>query len=198
MKYLLFLLLVSYLNADEFAFIKPVAVEEAPVVQTQKQKSEKEETVKKTSEIKKVVKKADSDNDGIIDEKDKCPNTSRDFIVDYQGCPKTATLKINFTPLSYDVSQELIKNLEEFANFLQENKSYQVVIYGYTDSTGDAEENKILSQQRAEAVKKALERYKISSTRLTAVGMGEQNPIADNSTKEGRAKNRRIEVELIY
>jgi len=196
MKYLLLLLLLSlWLNAKEFQFIQPVAVEEAPV-----QKVIKKEQIKETPapKVKQKVKKADSDNDGVIDEKDKCPNTSKNFIVDYQGCPKTATLKITFASWQYNISDDLVENLKTFAKFLQENKSYQVVIYGYTDSIGDAESNKLLSQRRANSVKKALEGYGIRSTRLTAVGMGEADPIADNMYAEGRAKNRRIEVELIY
>ncbi len=200
MRYLLLLLLSLLLNAKEFPFIQPVAVEEAPIQKVIKKETPQEKKIKdeQTTKTKEIVKKVDSDNDGIIDEKDKCPNTSKDFIVDYQGCPKTATLQITFESWKYNISDDLIKNLKTFAEFLQENKSYQVVIYGYTDSMGDADSNKLLSQRRANAVKKALEDYGISSTRLTAVGMGEANPIADNMYAEGRAKNRRIEVELIY
>lgn len=198
MKYLLFLIIPFLLSGDEFRFIKPVAVEEAPVVTTQVKKQVTPKTKVEKEKPKAVVKRKDSDGDGVVDEKDKCPNTSKDFIVDYQGCPKTASLKITFEPKSYKISSGLGEDLENFATFLKDNKGYQVVIYGYTDSLGDAEENKILSQQRADAVKKAIEAYGISSTRLTAVGMGEQDPIADNSTPEGRAKNRRIDVELIY
>jgi len=200
MKYLLILALCIYLNANEFPFIQPLSVEKAPAKTTLSKQIKKEKETKRTqkSKVRQVVKKTDSDKDGVVDEKDKCPNTSKDFIVDYQGCPKTAKLKINFAPKSHEVTKELVENLNSFALFLKNNKSYQVVIYGYTDNTGNSDENKILSQQRAEAVKKALESYGIRSTRLTAVGMGERDPIADNTTQEGRAKNRRIDVELIY
>ena len=81
--------------------------------------------------------------------------------------------------------------------FLEKNRGYQVIIYGYTDALGDTEANKELSQERANAVKEALTRYGISLTRLTSIGKGEENPIADNTSSEGRAKNRRIKVELI-
>ncbi len=206
MSYLL-LLVPFLLSAEEFKFIQPVSVEEAPfkkVVKKQKQKqklTQKQEEKKaqtQKSETKQTTKEPDSDGDGVVDTKDKCPNTSKDFIVDYQGCPKTATLKINFESSKYNISDNLIQDLKTFADFLQENKSYQVVIYGYTDNSGDERKNKILSQKRADTVKKALESYGINSTRLTAVGMGDKDPIADNTDPEGRAKNRRIEVELIY
>ena len=200
MRYLSVLLLVVLANANEFKFIQPLSVEEAPTQKVVEKEVSKEKKIKETKikKSKQPVKKADSDNDGVIDEKDKCPNTSKNFIADYQGCPKTATLEITFAPQQYNISDDLVENLKTFVKFLQENKSYQVVIYGYTDSIGDADVNKLLSQRRANAVKKALEAYGIRSTRLTAVGMGEADPIADNMYAEGRAKNRRIEVELIY
>ncbi|MCW8838497.1 MAG: OmpA family protein [Thiovulaceae bacterium] len=139
----------------------------------------------------------DSDGDGVVDSKDTCPNTSTEFVVDGYGCPQTATLKVNFKSSKWDVDQKLIDDLQNFALFLKENKGYDVIIYGYTDSVGKAHLNKELSQNRAEAVKEALTRYGISTTRMTAIGKGEENPIGDNSTKEGRAQNRRIEVELL-
>ena len=139
----------------------------------------------------------DSDDDGIPDSKDKCENTSKDFVVDGYGCPQTATLKVTFKSGRYDVDKKLINDLQNFALFLKENKGYDVIIYGYTDSMGKAASNLKLSQNRANAVKEALTRYGISETRLTSIGKGEENPVGDNKTKEGRAQNRRIEVELL-
>lgn len=139
----------------------------------------------------------DSDGDGIPDARDKCPDTSKDFVVDGYGCPQTANLQIQFESGKYSVDDALIQQLETFALFLKENKGYQVIIYGYTDNIGSPEANQKLSQKRAEAVKEGLIRYEISETRLTSIGMGDKNPIAENTTSQGRAANRRIEVELI-
>jgi OOP family OmpA-OmpF porin len=139
----------------------------------------------------------DSDFDGVIDSKDECPDTSVDFKVDDSGCPKTATLKVQFKPYKYDITENTTQNIKTFAQFLKENIGYQVIIYGYTDSSGDKFKNKILSQYRANSVRKALISYGIDRHRLTAIGKGSQNPIADNSTAEGRILNRRIEVELV-
>jgi OOP family OmpA-OmpF porin len=139
----------------------------------------------------------DSDDDGVADSKDKCPGTSKDFMVDGYGCPQTATLKVTFDSGKYAITDKIVSELQGFALFLKENKGYQVIILGYTDSRGDKKKNKVLSQSRADTIKEALIRYGIGETRLTAIGKGIENPIADNATKEGRAKNRRIEVELI-
>lgn len=139
----------------------------------------------------------DSDEDGIVDSKDQCPGTTKEFNVDGYGCPQTATLRVTFPPNKFNVDEKLISQLEDFALFLRQNPGYDVVIYGYTDSQGNSGINQKLSQRRADAVKEALTRYGISSIRLTAIGKGEEDPIADNSTVEGRAQNRRIEVELL-
>jgi OOP family OmpA-OmpF porin len=139
----------------------------------------------------------DSDDDGVPDSKDQCPDTSKEFVVDGYGCPQTATIKVNFKPAKYDITDDIINDLQNFALFLKQNRGYDVIIYGYTDNLGKASANKLLSQKRANSVKEVLVRYGISETKLTAIGKGEENPIGNNETKEGRAKNRRIEVELL-
>lgn len=71
-----------------------------------------------------------------------------------------------------------------------------IAISGYTDSDGSESYNKRLSTNRASAVRYYLISRGVSSKKLKAVGYGESNPIADNSTKEGKAKNRRIEFNV--
>ena len=75
---------------------------------------------------------------------------------------------------------------------LNANPSALVVVEGYTDNQGDPAANLLLSQQRAEAVVAFLLSGGIAEGRLSAIGYGEENPIASNSTDEGRAQNRRI------
>jgi outer membrane protein OmpA-like peptidoglycan-associated protein len=77
---------------------------------------------------------------------------------------------------------------------LQDSPELVVEIQGHTDNTGDPAADQVLSEQRATAVKSALTAEGIAANRLTAKGYGLTKPIADNSTPEGRAKNRRVEL----
>lgn len=91
------------------------------------------------------------------------------------------------------ISEEQMNNI---AHILSSMPKVEVKIGGYTDNTGDPELNRKLSLQRAEAVKKALEQKGIEGTRLSTEGYGAQHPVGDNSTEEGRQKNRRIAVRV--
>jgi len=193
---------ISLNASEEFPNIEPYSVEEAPVVKAVEpthmlaEPVAEEKVEKEQSNSQDEVAK-DDDNDGIINKKDKCPNTSSDFMVDGYGCPQTMVLKINFPSGEAKVTDEVIQDVKNFAQFLQDNPGYQVIIYGHTDTSGSEELNMKLSKDRANAVRQVLIRYGIDEMRLTAIGKGGSEPIADNETPEGRAKNRRIEIELI-
>ncbi|HIP14157.1 MAG TPA: cell envelope biogenesis protein OmpA [Sulfurimonas autotrophica] len=138
----------------------------------------------------------DDDKDGVENSLDKCPNTPVGAAVNADGCPQTLNLSINFENNSHQVKEASLPKIEEFANFLKKYKNYTAEIMGYTDSRGSQTYNKKLSQKRADEVKKLLIEKGVEASRLTAIGMGELNPIASNETPEGRAKNRRIEANL--
>ncbi len=89
-----------------------------------------------------------------------------------------------------DVSDAILSNARKT---LEDNPEIQVQIQGFTDAVGSDKTNQRLSQKRADAVKAWLVRSGIAPNRITAKGFGEQNPVGDNSTAEGRQKNRRIE-----
>ena len=87
--------------------------------------------------------------------------------------------------------------LAQFSNSLKSNPDTDVEIYGYTDSTGNDQINIPLSNQRALSVKEFITQQGIPSTRMVSEGFGSSHPIADNSTAEGRAQNRRVEVFIL-
>jgi OOP family OmpA-OmpF porin len=89
-----------------------------------------------------------------------------------------------------------IPQLNELAAYLMENKEIKAEIIGHTDSDGDSEANRILSQGRAEEVRQYLIQNGVQGWRIKATGKGESEPITENRTAEGRAMNRRVEVKL--
>lgn len=141
----------------------------------------------------------DSDGDGVADHKDRCPNTKAGVKVDSQGCEKQLTtteslkVEINFAFDSAEIQPQYTGELRRVAEFLKEHDQVKAVIEGHADSTGEDQYNKNLSQRRANAVREALIRdYGIPANRLSAVGFGEERPVATNATAEGRAENRRV------
>jgi len=139
----------------------------------------------------------DEDRDGVLDSVDQCPGTPCYFSVDQYGCPVKATLRLHFEFNKYKIRPESLPMVENFAEYLKSHQGTHVLIVGHTDSIGTRRYNQILSEKRAEEVKKTLITLGVSPNRLEAEGRGEDEPIATNATPEGRALNRRIEAKLI-
>jgi adhesin transport system outer membrane protein len=96
-----------------------------------------------------------------------------------------------------DLKMEGIDSLSKFSARLKTMQIDKVSAVGHTDSMGSEAYNEKLSQARAEAVKSYLVKQGIDGNKVQASGMGELQPVADNATKEGRAKNRRVDVEVL-
>jgi outer membrane protein OmpA-like peptidoglycan-associated protein len=88
-------------------------------------------------------------------------------------------------------------SLEEVVDLLQTEPDKKIRVEGHTDSMGDADANLLLSEQRAQAVREALVSLGVASERVSALGMGEDFPIASNEDEDGRARNRRVDVILL-
>ena len=107
------------------------------------------------------------------------------------------TLYINFDTNKATIKTESEPIVEEIYTLLKDNADFKVSINGYTDNVGSADHNKKLSEARAQSVVGALIQKGISSNRLQAKGFGQDDPVADNRTDEGKAKNRRVEIVKI-
>jgi OOP family OmpA-OmpF porin len=94
------------------------------------------------------------------------------------------------------VKPEAAKILDRLVVFMQENKDKRVSLSGHTDSIGSEKYNLGLSERRVTAVREYVVKKGVDGSRITGQGFGESKPIADNKTKEGRAKNRRVEVKV--
>jgi OOP family OmpA-OmpF porin len=135
----------------------------------------------------------DSDKDGVTDNLDQCPNTPLGATVDDRGC-WTYAAKVLFDINSAKIKSEAYPMLQEAVLIMKKNPGLMVEVDGHADSTGAAAYNMTLSEKRAEAVKKYFVDQGIDPDRLTTKGFGITKPAASNKTKEGRAKNRRVEL----
>jgi OOP family OmpA-OmpF porin len=139
----------------------------------------------------------DTDKDGVLDYNDECPDTMSGLNVNEVGCPVSMDLRLNFETDSYEISEDGLSKVLDFAEFLKNNLPYNVEIIGHTDSVGEEQYNTILSQNRANSVKDALVNNGVDENRFSTKGVGELEPIETNKTAVGRASNRRIEVKLL-
>jgi outer membrane protein OmpA-like peptidoglycan-associated protein len=148
----------------------------------------------------------DTDNDGVLDKDDDCPATAGP--ASNKGCPVIEKeveeiLKTAFDNLEFETGKDIIKesslpSLSELAAVLRKKSTWNLQISGHTDNVGDDQKNLILSKKRAEAVKNYMMTQGIDATRLYALYFGETMPIATNDTPEGRQKNRRVEMKIIF
>lgn len=147
----------------------------------------------------------DSDKDGLLDKDDDCPNTPGPK--SNKGCPVIEkevieVLKTAFDNLGFELGKDVIlagsyASLDELAEVLVKKPTWKLQISGHTDNVGDDDSNLILSKKRAEAVKNYLITKGIATDRLMVEYFGETKPVADNSTPDGRAKNRRVEMKIV-
>ena len=148
----------------------------------------------------------DSDGDGVSDKFDKCPNTPAGTVVDGSGCPIKFPEAKNeivaggyYAPIGFEFDSSVLKTesystLDKLAKELRDSNG-SVKLDGYASAEGTEEYNNNLSKDRANAVKQYLVNAGVAASSITANGYGEANPIASNSTEEGRVQNRRVEIK---
>lgn len=143
----------------------------------------------------------DADMDGITDSRDRCPNSLSYVKHDADGC-MLANQTIRMYEVSFNNGTSILtaaarEELAPLVRALRGQPGMPVRINGHTDAWGDAEENRRLSEDRAEAVATWLTLQGIPTQRITVKGFGESRPVDTNSTAAGRERNRRIEVVLL-
>jgi OOP family OmpA-OmpF porin len=154
----------------------------------------------------------DSDGDGVDDCKDKCPNSTAADIaagIDERGCVVNQPIAVR-NVLGADVlfdfdkatlkeagKQELNRIASEILQY--SNRAFEVIVVGHADSVGSREYNQKLSERRAKSVVDYLVTQGVAANLFNPPngrGEGEDTPIADNKTKEGRAQNRRVVIDI--
>jgi outer membrane protein OmpA-like peptidoglycan-associated protein/opacity protein-like surface antigen len=149
----------------------------------------------------------DSDGDGVFDYMDRCPNTPRGTEVDRQGCPipeEPEVISYTFQDVFFEFDSAVITDageaeLRQIGSTLITIMNPDIEVHGHTDATGPETYNMGLSQRRAEAVRDwLLENFsQLNSNQFTVRQFGEEQPIDTNDTRDGRAKNRRVEIKVI-
>ena len=142
----------------------------------------------------------DGDGDTVVDRLDECPNTRPDVRVDVKGCEIRAV--INLPGVNFETNSDRLlpgagQVLNDAAATMRMNKDLVVEVAGHTDSDGSAEYNEGLSERRAITVRDYLVDRGVNSGNFTVKGYGEALPIADNTTAEGKARNRRVELRVL-
>ncbi|ADV48604.1 OmpA/MotB domain protein [Cellulophaga algicola DSM 14237] len=147
----------------------------------------------------------DKDGDGVLDKDDMCPDVAG--TVANKGCPEvTAEVQKQLNDYArtilFDTGKSSIKAastsvMVDIITILKEYPNAKFTVEGHTDSVGSAKLNQSLSESRALSVKEFLVEKGIEEFRLSAIGYGEEKPIASNSTRAGRTQNRRVEINLV-
>lgn len=151
----------------------------------------------------------DKDGDGILDINDSCEEQAENYngYEDTDGCPDELPAELSqfegvlegiyFSSGKSKIRKKSRKMLDNVADVLSRYDFVKVEISGHTDDVGDHDKNMTLSGERAEAVKSYLVDKGIDESRITTRGAGPDEAIADNKTKAGRSKNRRIEFKIV-
>lgn len=151
----------------------------------------------------------DTDGDGIADKDDKCPNEAGPK--SNEGCPEKKEVEltprelqileiakyVHFESGTAIIENTSFSNLDLVAEVMKEHPNDVLSLDGHTDNVGDAEANLELGRQRAESVKAYLIAKGVPADNITTMSSGEEKPIADNNTEEGKALNRRVEMKII-
>lgn len=148
----------------------------------------------------------DSDGDGVIDLEDDCPRTPGP--AENKGCPviekeEQEVLNTAFENLEFETGSDVIaassyESLDELASLLVKKPEYRLRISGHTDDVGSAESNLRLSEKRSKSVAKYLDNKGVDTSKFIVEWFGESKPAYPNDTKEGRQKNRRVEMEVVF
>lgn len=159
----------------------------------------------------------DEDSDGVFDRRDRCPDTPEKTEVDHRGCPlpqypvavkpvepapQTEVITLSdagnvlFDFDKSDLTPAAKAQLDTLMDKLRNADVVSIKVIGHTDSKGSDAYNQALSERRASSVAAYLLSQGLAPNKLTSEGRGESEPVADNTTDEGRADNRRVELHI--
>jgi outer membrane protein OmpA-like peptidoglycan-associated protein len=130
----------------------------------------------------------------IVEKGEMVQEVTADAMYEALGKDGFIALYINFDTGKSDIKPEAQGTIDQIAALLKGHADLKVGIEGHTDNVGTPAANKTLSEQRAKSVAAAVAKTGVPADRMTAVGWGQEKPVADNRSEEGRGKNRRVEI----
>lgn len=134
----------------------------------------------------------DLDGDRVPNESDACSNTPTGAVVDARGCWHIENILFDFD--KSQIKGSFMEGLNGVSSVLRNNPNVTMKLYGHTDSTGPKAYNQKLSERRNDSVRAYLLNRGVASAQIWTQAFGETQPAADNSSREGRALNRRTEL----
>lgn len=167
---------------------KALKKQEAELAARKKELEAEQAALKKEHAAREKAEKEYKDAMASLKEMAKVQQDQRGMVITLSGSVLFTTGKADLLPIAQD-------KLAQVATVLQNQPpTKKIVVYGYTDSIGTKADNLKLSQARADTVRNFLVSKGVDPSRISAVGRGEEDPVATNKTPEGRANNRRVEI----
>lgn len=145
----------------------------------------------------------DNDSDGVINQRDYCPKTPINAVVDNKGCPtyvdssEKNNIHVLFANDSAKITQQYLQNITNMSTFLNKYPQTHIELKGYASPVGNTEYNIALSKRRANSVRQALLLKGVQASRIKIVGFGDQNPVSAIDIEQSNTLSRRVVAQVI-
>ncbi|MEC6907878.1 OmpA family protein [Photobacterium piscicola] len=145
----------------------------------------------------------DNDSDGVINQRDHCPKTPLDAIVDNDGCPtyidssEENKIHVLFANDSAEIPENYMQNIKQMSQFLVKYPKTYIELKGYASPVGNANYNVALSKRRASAIRQALINDGIPPSRIKTMGFGDSDPVAAYDVEESNTLSRRVIAQVV-
>ncbi|WP_394167064.1 OmpA family protein [Photobacterium piscicola] len=145
----------------------------------------------------------DNDSDGVINQRDHCPKTPLDAIVDNDGCPtyidssEENKIHVLFANDSAEIPENYMQNIKQMSQFLVKYPKTHIELKGYASPVGNANYNVALSKRRASAIRQALINDGIPPSRIKTMGFGDSDPVAAYDVEESNTLSRRVIAQVV-
>ncbi|WP_297483657.1 OmpA family protein [uncultured Photobacterium sp.] len=145
----------------------------------------------------------DNDSDGVINQRDHCPKTPIDAVVNNDGCPtyvdrsEENKIHVLFANDSAEIPESYMQNINKMSEFLVKYPKMHIELKGYASPVGNAAYNIALSKRRASVIRQALINNGITPSRIKTIGFGDSDPVAAYDIEESNTLSRRVVAQVV-